>query len=353
MNNLRLPPPRGSPSGLRLRSTHSSDHSPASNSKESKDRIVQQTDQDASQSRVSAVETGYLHDDFAKAFCAQEGARKFPLINRGTFVRTTALDRLVNTFLSASPNQRKQIICFGAGSDTRYFRLRQSLPPDALKNLVYHEIDFAAVTTSKVAAILRNQFLPSADIKAVDEAAGYLVADGYYIHPLDLRSLQPGCQMITGVEPDTPTLFISECCLIYLSPEEADAIVRWSTGDFTGSVGMVIYEPIGGEDAFGKVMIQNLASRGIVLKTLKKYSTLERQRLRFKALGFVDGQQAADVYFISEEWIGESEKERIARLEMLDEVEEWRLLARHYCVAWAWRGEEFAVWKGAVPLQTE
>jgi [phosphatase 2A protein]-leucine-carboxy methyltransferase len=81
MNNLRLPTPRGS-SGLKLRSIHT-DLSSTADAKDAKDRTVQQTDQDASQSRVSAVETGYLQDDFAQAFCAQKGARKFPLINRG------------------------------------------------------------------------------------------------------------------------------------------------------------------------------------------------------------------------------------------------------------------------------
>ena len=270
----------------------------------------------------------------------------------GTFVRTTALDRLVNTFLLSSCTQRRQIISFGAGSDTRYFRLRQSLPADVLKNLVYHEIDFPAVTAPKIASILRNKFLSSDDIRVVDEAAGSLETEGYYIHPLDLRSLHPGCQPPKGVElQDTPTLFLSECCLIYLSPEEADNIVKWTTVDFSSSVGIAVYEPIGGDDAFGKVMIQNLAARGIVLKTLKRYSTLERQRLRFRTLGYTGGQEAADVYFISENWVSEEEKEGIATLEMLDEVEEWRMLARHYCVAWAWRGDEFVAWNGAVPLQ--
>ncbi|KAF8253864.1 leucine carboxyl methyltransferase [Wilcoxina mikolae CBS 423.85] len=317
---------------------------------EFKDRIVQQTDQDASQSRLSAVETGYLQDSFAKAFCAQKGARKFPLINRGTFVRTTALDRIVNAFLLSSPGQRKQIISFGAGSDTRHFRLRQSCPTT---NLVYHEIDFPAVTAPKIAAIIRNQFLPQEAITGINEAAGSLESAEYYIHPLDLRSLKPGCEMPKGVEPGIPTLFLSECCLIYLSPEEADQILRWVTGDFTGDVGIVVYEPIGGEDAFGRVMIQNLAARGIVLKTLKKYSSLERQKLRFKTLGFTAGQEATDVYFISENWVDEAEKERIGRLEMLDEVEEWRMLARHYCVAWAWRGDAFSAWEGAFTLQKE
>ncbi len=47
------------------------------------DRIVQQTDQDASVSRLSAVEAGYLDDPLAKYFVSGEGQRRFPIINRG------------------------------------------------------------------------------------------------------------------------------------------------------------------------------------------------------------------------------------------------------------------------------
>ena len=296
----------------------------------------------------------------------------------GTFVRTTALDRIVNTFLCSPPPStpplppppdggraevggRKQVVSLGAGSDTRFFRLRQSLPPHTLANLVYHEIDFAAVTAPKIAAIMRNRFFAAEEAAGavVDEAAGSLAlpssaSASYYIHPLDLRTLKPDCQVpLTGVETDIPTLFLSECCLIYLSPEEADGILRWVTTAFMGDVGIALYEPIGGEDAFGKVMIQNLAARGIVLKTLKKYSSLERQKARLRALGFASGQDAADVYFASEHWVADAEKERIGRLEMLDEVEEWRMLARHYCVAWGWRGDAFAAWRDAFPPQRE
>ena len=48
-----------------------------------KDKIVQQTDQDASVSRMSAVEVGYLDDPYAKEFAAVGGPRRFPIINRG------------------------------------------------------------------------------------------------------------------------------------------------------------------------------------------------------------------------------------------------------------------------------
>lgn len=49
-----------------------------------KDKIVQQTDHDASVSRMSAVELGYLDDPFAKYFVSGgAGQRRFPIINRG------------------------------------------------------------------------------------------------------------------------------------------------------------------------------------------------------------------------------------------------------------------------------
>lgn len=276
----------------------------------------------------------------------------------GTYVRTTAIDKLVNSFISSS-SQTKQIVSLGAGSDTRYFRIK-STNPTAVSSLIYHEFDFAAVTSRKIASLLKGEPSLAASMLAdpglfVDAPAGSLTSPSYYIHPLDIRSLRPGCALPVGIDKSLPTLFISECCLIYLAPAEADNILKWITQDFTSSIGLVLYEPIGGEDAFGKVMIQNLAARGIVLKTLKKYSSLERQKERLRILGFSKGQDAADVDFIHDNWMDEGEKERIAKLEMLDEMEEWQLLARHYCVAWGWRDggseDSFSGWEEAWPAQ--
>ena len=50
------------------------------------DKIIQGTDQDASVSRLSAVEVGYLSDPFAKLFVPSENerrVRRYPIINRG------------------------------------------------------------------------------------------------------------------------------------------------------------------------------------------------------------------------------------------------------------------------------
>jgi len=50
-----------------------------------KDKIVQQTDNDASGSRMSAVSLGYLEDTFAQAFVQGAIPRRYPIINRGRY----------------------------------------------------------------------------------------------------------------------------------------------------------------------------------------------------------------------------------------------------------------------------
>ena len=68
----------------------------------------------------------------------------------GTHVRTTAIDILVEKFLSTDPTQTKQIVSLGAGTDTRYFRLLSKHPN---LPLIYHELDFPAITLQKISTI--------------------------------------------------------------------------------------------------------------------------------------------------------------------------------------------------------
>ena len=266
----------------------------------------------------------------------------------GTYVRTSAIDNLVVRFLGVELNQRKQIISLGAGSDTRFFRL--SADPEKRHQLVYHELDFASNTSQKIAFIKRSPSLMSliegstvadeANAAVISEEGDSLFSSTYNIHALDLRSLPITSTPLRNVDTSLPTLLISECCLIYLPPTDADSILRYFTSTLfppTSPLGIVVYEPINPDDAFGRVMVQNLATRGIVLQTLKKYGSLDRQKARLKMLGFGNRQEAVDVESVWEDWVDEKEKERIARLEMVDEVEEWRMLAQHYCVAFAWR----------------
>lgn len=176
----------------------------------------------------------------------------------------------------------------------------------------------------------------------------------YHLHPLDLRALtergrsrspieQDFSQM--GIPLDVPTLLLSECCLIYLPPEDADAVLSYFTSAFFPEtpIGVIVYEPIRPHDAFGRTMVSNLTARGIHLQTLNAHDSLTAQKERMKKHGFGStikggehGAEAADIDFIWQAWIDGTEKERVENLEWMDEMEEWKLLARHYCVAWGW-----------------
>lgn len=215
-------------------------------------------------------------------------------------------------------------------------------------SLVYHELDFPTNTAHKIAAISRSSRLRGCIGEPLLVSTDGTKLDGpnYHIHAVDLRTfyppqlLQPPPSVLDNLDPSLPTLFISECCLIYLTPDAADAVVKYFTTHIFPAgtpLGLILYEPINPFDAFGKVMVSNLAARGIVLQTLHRYNSLEVQKERLKMYGFTDGREALDVDAIYERWVDEDEKDRVSRLEMLDEVEEWRLLAQHYCVAWGWR----------------
>ena len=344
-----------------------------------RDLLVQHTDLDASVSRLSAVELGYMDDPFAELFVqSSESQRRFPIINRGTYVRTTAIDKLVDRFLCnhdhVSSKSKRQIISLGAGSDTRFFRIMQRTVLDLSGghdsnlriDLVYHEFDFPENVAKKQGVISHSSALrrligtpfSTSDGGGGGGGGGF---DGpkYHLHALDLRSLDPEAplpQALRDIDKSLPTLLISECCLVYLEPALADKAVQYFTRFLcpsTTPIGIILYEPIHPNDAFGRVMVSNLASRGIVLQTLRKYGSLEAQTARMKAYGF-DDSAGSDMEQLWQNGVEEEERRRVGTLEMVDEIEEWKLLAAHYCVVWAWRdGENSNVWDGWKQLETQ
>lgn len=218
---------------------------------------------------------------------------------------------------------------------------------------MYHELDFEANTRKKIERLRSPAFSAKAKTLAeVDMSAEHVkmlqndatfVSSDYFIHPQDLRQLPSTEAGLTRLDASIPTLIISECCLVYLPPEDADAVMQYFSRLFpnTTPLAIVIYEPIRPHDPFGKTMINNLAARGLQLQTLQKYHDLKEQRGRLEACGFgkspQGGAESADMDFIWQRWISSEEKERVEGLEWMDEVEEFVLLAKHYCLSWGWR----------------
>lgn len=348
----------------------------------SHDATIQGTDTDASVSRLSAVDLGYLQDPFAQYF-VQNGppVRRLPIINRGTYTRTTALDRLVSSFLAGDgtggeEKKARQIISLGAGTDTRPFRLF-SQPGAAARDVIYHEVDFPAIAAKKRTTVQSVPALRSIiPVAASSASAEPSVSDdgsswrseslpngsSYYCHGLDLRDLartasaaaaadperqqqqQAPKVLLDGVRPDVPTLLISECCLCYLETAQARAVISHFTS-LVPDLAVVVYEPVRPSDPFGQQMVSNLAARRIRMPTLEAYREVADQRARLEQAGFAGGARALTVQDVWARWVSPEDKEAVDDLEGLDEVEEWELLASHYVVAWGWRGRGFEGWK--------
>lgn len=239
----------------------------------------------------------------------------------------------------------------GAGTDTRPLRLFYS---DEHHGVVYHELDFPETVDRKQHNVLTApQFRAevATDTPGSHDAVSIILhkleaqskttpANRLVLHGLDLRSLASADPpALFGLDPSLPTLVLSECCLCYLTVPESQAVLEYFTSRIP-SLGAVIYEPIKPHDAFGQVMVTNLAAQGICMPTLEAFQDEEAQKLRMLKLGF-DPVRNLTIDTIWERWVSEEEKERLNGLEMLDEIEEWNMLAGHYIVLWGWRGEGF------------
>ena len=325
----------------------------------------------------------------------------------GTYVRTVAIDTLVGDFLASNrtvdngesdmPSQLSedlatpvQIISLGAGTDTRFFRLRQRYGAQLARRLRYHEIDFPDTGKTKIDSIDRASFVSqllrdtareshkvrrqedtsdsnvsgtNADDSLVSfsEDKNSLQSPAYSFHALDLRRLADDeasiADLLPGVQPNAPTLVLSECCLTYFSVTTANAILRnlarflrplqpssskqtstLAISTVQSTLAVLLYEPLHPTTPFGRTMASNLSLRGISLPSVAALPSVEAHRARLHEAFGAEGSRGVEVRKWWEREVTEDEKERLRRVEGLDEEEEWELLAGHYGFVWGWRG---------------
>jgi len=304
-----------------------------------------------------------------------------PVIRRGTHARVCVVDYAISTFLSLCQDLKEvQVVILGSGRDTTYLRSQCDLLHDKCPrndseanqdkqsstntkhrtrgNVTWYEVDHPSVINDKHDLLLTCDLFDFKSQKVMDGEK----MKSFIISPTQIRSgnnipdntisnpsaLEP-CHLVSydlrnsfelllhnmqenhGLQNHVPTLFVMECVQMYLPEEGSRDILRTITEAMAHPI-MAIFDPIIQYDGFGQVMAQNLIKARITDSSMSLVNTrtLSAQLEKLKDCGFktVTG---CDFYSAYEMVLTAEDRRRANMAEMLDEVEEWMLIARHYC----------------------
>uniref|UniRef100_A0A671LSW7 Leucine carboxyl methyltransferase 1 n=1 Tax=Sinocyclocheilus anshuiensis TaxID=1608454 RepID=A0A671LSW7_9TELE len=276
------------------------------------DEAVRATCDDASICKRFATSKGYWTDLYVQYFVRQVGERKAPEINRGYYGRVKGMNLLIDAFLKKTQCDC-QVVNLGAGLDTTFWRLKTViviiLPPLSKPLIETHSTDSLLL-----------------DCHSLD-------SDRYCIIGADLRDFPTLEEKLKKfqINPELPTLFLSECVLVYMTTEQSSKLVHWVADTFPTAM-FINYEQVNMNDRFGEIMIENLQRRQCNLAGVDLCQSLDSQE-RFLSAGWksVNALDMMTVYSM----LPQEDVARIERLEFLDEKELLQQLLQHYCICWA------------------
>lgn len=267
--------------------------SSSSVSTDADDEGVRGTCEDASICKRFAVSIGYWHDPYIQHFVRLCKERKAPEINRGYFARVQGVSQLIKAFLRRT-ECNSQIINLGAGMDTAFWTLKD----EDLLPKKYFEVDFPMIVSRKLHNIRYKPLLSKPIIELHSEDT--LQMDGnmldskrYAIIGADLRDIPELEEKLKKCNMNTqlPTLLITECVLVYMTPEQSASLIRWAANSFESAM-FINYEQVNMNDRFGQIMIENLRRRHCDLAGVETCKSLESQ-VREQRRGHLSYPQSA------------------------------------------------------------
>ncbi|KAG7226460.1 hypothetical protein INR49_013872 [Caranx melampygus] len=317
------------------------------------DEAVRTTCDDATTCKRFATSKGYWKDPYIQYFVRSVGERKAPEINRGklhhkpgldTFIflfkvkryyaRVQGVNRLLDAFITKAECDC-QVINLGAGLDTTFWRLKD----ENLLPRKFFEVDFPTIVARKIHNIKTKPPLskPIIETHSTDSLlldAHSLDSDRYCIIGADLRDISGLDEKLKKFQlnPELPTLLLSECVLVYMTPSQSSNLINWAAETFHTAM-FINYEQVNMSDRFGQVMIENLQRRQCTLAGVEACQSLDSQRERFLKTGWehADALDMMTIYSM----LPQDDVARIERLEFLDEKELLQQLLQHYSICWA------------------
>ena len=239
------------------------------------DSAVKWTAEDSLQCKAHCTALGYLTDPYVGYF-THSGTKRPPIINRGYWARVNRVWMTLTRFVEGA-GSGAQIISLGAGFDTNFWLLKDRFPQ---ANFSYTEVDFPDVCNRKAAIIAKHSELSVGT--PIDPHANEIATERYHLMGGDLRNVEATLTRLTQVNrSEAPTLVFAECVLVYLAPEHSDALIAALAATFP-NLALLTYDVINPNDAFGREMTANLQSRGIAMRGVQQYPSLQAHEGRLQ-----------------------------------------------------------------------
>jgi tRNA wybutosine-synthesizing protein 4 len=179
-----------------------------------------------------SVEKLYHSNDppFLKPF-VPKFKRRAPLINRGYWLRTKAIENAVEIFLHRHVDRPKAIVNLGCGYDPLPFRMKyKQLAADAK----FIDVDYTALVRQKLAIINKDDLLNpyvSKEWQTLDYGDAQITDFGWYCAVgCDLGDLETMSRVFEDVVDivDCEILFLAEVSITYMPLQKADNLLQWT-----------------------------------------------------------------------------------------------------------------------------
>ncbi|KAI0981041.1 hypothetical protein GJ496_011903 [Pomphorhynchus laevis] len=306
---------------------------------------IEETNDESTAVKNKAVELGYWKDPYIKYFSKGQVDRPAPEINLGYYLRVVTFRHIQKRFIESF--KVSQIVNLGCGFDTTFLYLLDDLDECKL-TCTYVELDLDNVVGRKIECIRGHKVIYDKLLKIpsfssvggcgddADKCASNcrrLICKSYKLLACDLSTVSRAdfsnlMFSICKLDPSIPTLFISECVLVYLEPNQSQRLLNNIASLFSQAV-FLLYEQVNIDDNFGRLMIENFKNKGCPLQGVDVCFSKESQLNRFKDAGFTH----VNICTAQELWekLDRKEVERINSIDRLDEMELLVMLLQHYC----------------------
>ncbi|CAG2113041.1 unnamed protein product [Medioppia subpectinata] len=286
------------------------------------------TNDESSRTKASIASLRYTSDAFAALFCAP--LKRTPEINRGYYARISAVNHVIREFCRRE-GPTTQVVNVGAGFDSLFWRL--SAEKTCFARVV--DVDSEHVTRHKIRAIDKwPQLKAEVENPLTEDCA--LHSDRYHAISCDATKARKLTQRLVNechVCDTNPILFVFECVLLYWTRDQTSGLISALSQAFPSSA-FLVFDVFNTDDTFAHVMQDSLQSRDTPLLGVSSSVTLDQWKDKFAENG-VQNVIAWDMNTVYDQLLSREDRQRVERLEFLDETELLTQLLSHYCLVFA------------------